>query len=81
MQDYPEKRTAFKIKIAEYLKIVKETPEQLEVWFWDESGFSLRVTIRKKWCKKGRRENVRKDKKKGRFNVIKGLRNSDKKCL
>jgi len=43
----PEKRTAFKIKIAEDLKIEKETPERLQVGFWDESGFSLRVTIRK----------------------------------
>ena len=49
----PEKRTAFKIKIAEYLTIEKETPERLQVWFWDESGFSLRVTRRKNWCRKG----------------------------
>jgi hypothetical protein len=42
----PEKRTAFKIKLAEYLKIEKETPERLQVWFWDERGFSLRVTRR-----------------------------------
>ena len=33
----PEKRTAFKIKIAEYLKIEKETPKRLQVGFWDES--------------------------------------------
>jgi hypothetical protein len=38
----PEKRTALKIKIAEYVKLEKETPERLQVWFWDESGFSLR---------------------------------------
>jgi len=27
----PEKRTAFKIKIAEYLKVEKETAERLQV--------------------------------------------------
>jgi transposase len=75
----PEKRTAFKIKIAEYLKIEKETPERLQVWFWDESGFSLRVTRRKNWCKKGSRKNVRGDRRKGRVNVMGGLRYSDKK--
>ena len=74
-----EKKTAFKIKISEYLKIEKETPERLQVWFWDESEFSLRVTIRKNWCKKGSRKNVRGDRRKGRVNVMGGLRYSDKK--
>jgi transposase len=76
----PEKITAFKIKIAdEYFKIKKETPEGLQTWFWDESGFSLRVTRRKKWCKKGSRKNVRGDRRKGRVNVMRGLKYSDKK--
>ena len=57
----PEKRTAFKIKIAEYLKVEKETPERLQVWFRDESGFSLRVTRRKNWYKKGSRKKIRAD--------------------
>ena len=51
----------------------------MQVWFWDESGFSLRVTRRKNWCKKGSRKNVRGDRIKGRINVIGGLRYSDKK--
>jgi len=75
----PEKRTAFKIKLAEYLKIEKETPERLQVWFWDERGFSLRVTRRKNWRKKGSRKNVRGDRRKVRVNVMGGLRYSDKK--
>ena len=75
----PEKRTAFKINIAEYLEIEKESPERLQVWFWDESGFSLRVTRRKNWCKKGSRKKVRGDRRKGRVNVMGGVRNSDKK--
>ena len=36
-------RGLFKDKLADYLKIEKEFPDLLQVWFWDESGFSLRV--------------------------------------
>lgn len=75
----PEKRKAFKKKIEEYLRIEKESPERLQVWFWDESGFSLRVIRRKTWCKKGKRKKVRVDRRKGRVNVMGGLRYSDKK--
>ena len=75
----PEKRKAFKKKIEEYLRIEKESPDRLQVWFWDESGFSLRVIRRKTWCKKGNRKKVRGDRKKGRVNVMGGLRYSDKK--
>lgn len=73
------KRKAFKNKIAEYLKIEKKSPEQLQVWFWDESGFSLRVIRRKSWCKQGKQKKVRGDRRKGRVNVMGGLRYSDKK--
>lgn len=72
-------REAFKKKIEEYLKIEKETPERLQVWFWDESGFSLRVIKRKNWCKKGKRKKVRGDRRKGRVNAMGALRYSDKK--
>ncbi len=75
----PENRKAFKKKIEEYLRIEKESPEQLQVWFWDESGFSLRVIRRKTWCKKGKQKKVRGDRRKGRVNVMGGLRYSDKK--
>jgi transposase len=75
----PEKRKAFKKKIEEYLKIEKLRSNQLQVWFWDESGFSLRVIRRKNWCKKGSRKQVRGDRRKGRVNVMGGLRYSDKK--
>lgn len=75
----PLKRKAFKKKIAEYLRIEKESPERLQVWFWDESGFSLRVIRRKNWCKKGSRKKVRGDRRKGRVNAMGGLRYSDKK--
>jgi transposase len=75
----PEKRTAFKKKILEFLKIEKATPERLQVWFWDESRFSLRVTRRKNWCKKGSQKKLRGDRRKCRINLMGGLRNSDKK--
>ena len=75
----PEKRKEFKKKIEEYLKIERLNPEHLQVWFWDESGFSLRVIRRKNWCKKGSRRKVRGDRRKGRVNVMGGLRYSDKK--
>ena len=75
----PSLRKAFKQKIEEYLKIEKETPERLQVWFWDESGFSLRVIRRKNWCLKGKRKQVRGDRRKGKVNVMGALRYSDKK--
>jgi len=72
-------REAFKEKIEEYLKIEQESPERLQVWFWDESGFSLRVIKRKNWCQKGTRKKLRGDRRKGRVNAMGGLRYSDKK--
>ena len=48
----PEKRKIFKEKLSEYLKITLISPERLQVWFWDESGFNLRVIRRKAWEKK-----------------------------
>jgi transposase len=73
------KRAEFKAKMLEYLRITRESPERLQVWFWDESGFSLRVIRRKNWGKKGRRKEVRGERRKGRVNLMGGLRYSDKK--
>lgn len=75
----PEKRKAFKEKLSEYLTITKETPERLQVWFWDESGFSLRVIIRKNWGKKGQGKKVTGQRRRGRVNIMGGLRYHDKK--
>ena len=61
------------------MKIAKENPERLQVWFWDESGFSLSVIRRKNWTKKGKRKSVSGRRRKGRINVMGGLRYSDKK--
>ena len=75
----PEERSLFKKKLAAYLRIAKESPERLQVWFWDEAGFSLRVIRRKNWCKKGTRRKKRGDRRKGRINVMGAVRYSDKK--
>jgi transposase len=77
----PEKRKLFKEKLAEYLKITKETPERLQVWFWDESGFSLRVIRRKTWGKKGNRKKLAGQRRRGRVNIMGGLRYHDKKRI
>jgi transposase len=77
----PEKRQAFKEKLSEYLKITEETPELLQVWFWDETGFSLRVIRRKAWGKKGHRKKVTGSRRKGRINIMGGLRYHDKKRI
>jgi transposase len=75
----PEKRKEFKKRLDEYLRIAKEEPNRLQVWFWDESGFSLRVIRRKTWGKKGQRKKVTGKRRSGRVNAMGGLRYSDKK--
>ncbi|MEH1779660.1 MAG: IS630 family transposase [Nostoc sp.] len=77
----PEKRKAFKEKLSEYLRITKDTLERLQVWFWDESGFSLRVIRRKNWGKKGKRKQVTGQRRRGRVNIMGGLRYHDKKRI
>jgi hypothetical protein len=75
----PEKRKVFKEKLSEYLKLTRENPERLQVWFWDESGFSLRVIRRKTWGRKGHRKKVTGQRRRGRVNIMGGLRYHDKK--
>ncbi len=60
-------------------EITKEFPKLLQVWFWDESGFSLRVVRRKNWCLKGTSKKKRGDRRRGRINVMGGVRSSDKR--
>jgi len=59
--------------------MAENNPNLMQIWFWDESGFSLRIIRRKQWTKKGKRKKVRGDKRKGRVNVMGGVRYSDKK--
>ena len=75
----PKKRKAFKKKLTKYLEIAKTKPKRLQVWFFDEAGFSLRVVKRKQWSKKGSRKKVRGDRRRGKVNVMGALRATDKK--
>ncbi|WP_298908832.1 IS630 family transposase [uncultured Nostoc sp.] len=54
----PAKRAAFQQKLGGYIEVSKASPTKLQVWFWDESGFSLRVIRRKNWNQKGQRKKV-----------------------
>lgn len=77
----PIKREAFKEKLAGYLEASKLEPEKLQVWFWDESGFSMRVLRRKTWSQKGQRRHLTGQRRRGRVNVMGGLRYHDRKRL
>ena len=63
-RQYKEISKAFKEKLDEYLRLAREKPEQCQVWFWDECGFSSRVIIRRTWTKKGKRKKSEKPKNK-----------------
>jgi len=78
-KQYPIKRAEFQDKLAQYLTIAREEPERMQVWFWDESGFSLRVIRRKNWGKRGKRKNLTGQRRRGRVNVMGGIREGDRK--
>ena len=77
----PEKREAFKDKLSGYIEASKQEPKKIQVWFWDESGFSMRVIRRKSWRKKGKKKKLTGERRKGRVNVMGGLRYNDKKRI
>jgi len=77
----PKKRAEFKEKITRYLAMTKENLEQLQLCFWDETGFTLRVIRRKNRGKKGRRKKVTGQRRRGRVNVMGGIREYDRKRL
>ena len=74
-----EHRAAFKDKLAAELLGAKHSPEQLQIWFWDESGFSLRVIRRKQWGKQGNRKALSGKRSRGQVNVMGGLRYDDRR--
>jgi len=75
----PEKRAQFKEKLAEHLASSKREPKRVQVWYWDESGFSLRVIRRKSWGKKGQRKKISGRRGHGRVNVMGAIREQDRK--
>ena len=56
-------------------------PDFFQVWFWDETGFSLRVIRRKSWTLRGRRQKLTGIRSRGQINVMGGLRYHDRKSL
>jgi len=50
----------------------------MQIWEWDETGFSLRV-IRRKWGKKGKRKKI--TGQRGGVNVMGGMREYDRKLV
>lgn len=75
----PTQRAEFKEKLLKYLEIAREKPSRVQIWFWDESGFSLRVIRRKNWSKKGQRKKLTGQRRRGRVNVMGGVRENDRK--
>ena len=75
----PIERALFQERLSDYLAVAREHPELLQVWFWDESGFSLRVIRRKNWGKKGQRNKIPGQRRRGRINVMGAIRESDRK--
>ena len=74
-------RAIFREKLQTYLKAGQVEPELLQVWFWDETGFSLRVVRRKCWTRRGSQKKVTGQRSRGRVNVMGGLRYHDRKRL
>ncbi len=54
----PIERALFPERLSRYLAVARDYPELLQVWFWDESGFSLRVIRRKNWGHIGQRKRI-----------------------
>ena len=75
----PIERALFQERLTKYLAVARDYPELLQVWFWDESGFSLRVIRRKNWGKKGQRKKISGQRRRGRINVMGAIRESDRK--
>ncbi|NES93443.1 IS630 family transposase [Okeania sp. SIO2B9] len=75
----PKERQAFKVKLERWMEMERKDPDLFQIWFWDESGFSLRVRRGKQWTKKGRSNKVSGKRRRGRVNVMGGLRYGDKK--
>lgn len=72
-------RAVFREKLETYLKAGAVAPDVFQVWFWDETGFSLRVLRRKCWARRGHQRLMSGKRSRGRVNVIGGLRYHDRK--
>jgi transposase len=77
-QQDSKQRPAFRERLERELATTIAAPRQLQVWFWDESGFSLRPLRRKQWGKRGKRKTVSGKRRRGRVKVMGGLRYHDR---
>jgi len=75
----PRERALFQKRLRDYLAVARDYPELLQVWFWDESGFSLQVIRRKIWGHIGQRKKISGQRRRGRINVMGAIRESDRK--
>ncbi len=76
-----QEREAFKEKLSGYIQASEKEPNKIQVWFWDESGFRMRVIRRKSWRRIGKKKKITGQRRKGRVNVMGGLRYSDQKRI
>jgi len=76
-----ELRKVLQEKLQEDLLASKLEPQRIQVWFWDETGFSLRVVRRKTWGRKGKRKLVTGPRRRGRVNVMGGVRYHERKRI
>ncbi len=63
------------------MKAGSVAPDIFQVWFWDETGFSLRVLRRKCWTRRDHQRLGSGKRQRGRVNVMGGLRYHDRKRL
>lgn len=63
------------------MKAGQVAAELFQIWFWDETGFSLRVLRRKCWTRRGQRGKVTGQRSSCRVNIMGGLRYHDRKRL
>ena len=61
----PIERALFQERLSRYLVVARDYPELLQVWFWDESGFSLQVIRRKNWGQIGQRKKISGQRRRG----------------
>lgn len=68
-----------KAELEIYLAAAEEHYKLLQVWFWDECSYSLKVIRRKQWARRGKPKKVSGQRGRGNVNVMGAIRHYDKK--
>ena len=58
-------RASFQKRLSDYVVVARDYPEPLQIWFWDENGFSLQVIRRKNWGHIGQRKKISGQRRRG----------------